>query len=200
MHARLLFARSQLDEQLQGMVSKLFRELGICPSSCCMAIGGWARLIQCVTSSTSCRTTTGFNAQIVFVELPDITAKATFLIAHAALTEATTQRAQFGVSGRDHLGAPTRRLRCCIEQMQKESNSSANLEMRTSGFGRSSMTIITRRRQASASPSSFSNLRRPIACDGHVKLAADRRGSVHVFELAGKLIVADWLQARARAS
>src|SRR5262249_2936577 len=33
-------------------------------------------------------TTQGFDAQIVFVELPDITAKATFQIAHAALLDA----------------------------------------------------------------------------------------------------------------
>ena len=51
-HARLLFARSQLDEQLQGILRKSSVR-GIRPSSCCMAIGGWARLIQCVTSSTS---------------------------------------------------------------------------------------------------------------------------------------------------
>ena len=86
-HARLLFARSQLDDQLQGILRKSFRT-GNPPKF--VLYGDWGvgkthtmRHVEYVVG-----TTTGFNAQIVFVELPDITSKATFQIAHASLLDA----------------------------------------------------------------------------------------------------------------
>lgn len=86
-HARLLFARQQLDDQLQGILRKSFRT-GNPPKF--VLFGDWGvgkthtmRHIEHVVTST-----TGFDAQIVYVELPDITAKATFQIAHAALLDA----------------------------------------------------------------------------------------------------------------
>src|ERR1051325_7066354 len=86
-HARLLFARSQLDDQLQGILRKSFRTAN--PPKFVL-YGDWGvgkthtmRHVEHVVT-----TTTGFDAQIVFVELPDIIAKATFQIAHAALLDA----------------------------------------------------------------------------------------------------------------
>ncbi len=86
-HARLLFARSQLDDQLQGILRKSFRT-GNPPKF--VLYGDWGvgkthtmRHVEHVVG-----TTPGFDAQIVFVELPDITARATFQIAHAALLDA----------------------------------------------------------------------------------------------------------------
>jgi len=86
-HARLLFARSQLDDQLQGILRKSFRT-GNPPKF--ILYGDWGvgkthtmRHIEYVVGTTQ-----GFDAQMVFVELPDVTARATFQIAHAALLDA----------------------------------------------------------------------------------------------------------------
>jgi Cdc6-like AAA superfamily ATPase len=85
-HARLLFARQQLDDQLHGILRKSFRT-GNPPKF--VLFGDWGvgkthtmRHIEHVVTNTA-----GFDAQIVYVELPDITAKATFQIAHAALLD-----------------------------------------------------------------------------------------------------------------
>lgn len=85
--ARLLFARSQLDEQLQGILRKSFRT-GNPPKF--VLYGDWGvgkthtmRHIEYVVGTTA-----GFAAQIVYVELPDITSKASFQTAHAALLDA----------------------------------------------------------------------------------------------------------------
>jgi Cdc6-like AAA superfamily ATPase len=86
-HARLLFARSQLDDQLQTILRKSFRTSN--PPKFVL-YGDWGvgkthtlRHIEHVIGATS-----GYDAQVVFVELPDITAKATFQTAHAALLDA----------------------------------------------------------------------------------------------------------------
>src|SRR6476660_3291960 len=85
--SRLLFARQELDDQLQGILRKSFRT-GNPPKF--VMYGDWGvgkthtmRHIEHVVSTTN-----GFDSQIVFVELPDITAKSTFQIAHAALLDA----------------------------------------------------------------------------------------------------------------
>src|SRR5438105_3518776 len=89
-HARILFARSQLDDQLHGILRKSFRT-GNPPKF--ILYGDWGvgkthtmRHIEHVVGTTA-----GYDAQIVFVELPDITAKATFQLAHGALLDALGQ-------------------------------------------------------------------------------------------------------------
>lgn len=86
-HARLLFARSQLDDQLQGILRKSFRT-GNPPKF--VLYGDWGvgkthtmRHIEHVVGTTA-----GFQAHTVYVELPDIISKATFQIAQAALLDA----------------------------------------------------------------------------------------------------------------
>jgi Cdc6-like AAA superfamily ATPase len=89
-HAALLFARAELDEQLKGILRKAFRT-GNPPKF--VLYGDWGvgkthtmRHIQHVIEQTD-----GYNAHVVFVELPDITAKSTFQVAHAALLDALGQ-------------------------------------------------------------------------------------------------------------
>jgi Cdc6-like AAA superfamily ATPase len=85
--ANLLFARTQLDDQLQSILRKSFRT-GNPPKF--VLYGDWGvgkthtmRHIEYVVGNNP-----DFAAQIVYVELPDITAKATFQVAHAALLDA----------------------------------------------------------------------------------------------------------------
>jgi Cdc6-like AAA superfamily ATPase len=85
--ANLLFARTQLDQQLQGILRKSFRT-GNPPKF--VLYGDWGvgkthtmRHIQYVVANNA-----DFSAQIVYVELPDINSKATFQVAHAALLDA----------------------------------------------------------------------------------------------------------------
>lgn len=84
---QLLFARANLDDQLQAILRKSFRT-GNPPKL--VLFGDWGygkthtlRHIEYVISSNA-----DFAAQCVFVELPDITAKSTFQVAHAALLDA----------------------------------------------------------------------------------------------------------------
>jgi hypothetical protein len=85
--ARLLFARATLDEQLNAILRKSFRT-GNPPKF--VLFGDWGvgkthtlRHIEFVITSTP-----DFKAQCVFIELPDITARAKFEVAHAALLDA----------------------------------------------------------------------------------------------------------------
>jgi Cdc6-like AAA superfamily ATPase len=86
-HARLLFARSELDSELQSILRKSFRTSN--PPKFVL-YGDWGvgkthtmRHIEHVVGSTL-----GFDAHIVLIELPDITAKSTFQVAHSALLDA----------------------------------------------------------------------------------------------------------------
>ena len=85
--AKLLFARATLDDQLQAILRKSFRT-GNPPKL--VLYGDWGvgkthtlRHIEYVISMND-----DFKAQCVFVEIPDISAKSTFQVAHAALLDA----------------------------------------------------------------------------------------------------------------
>ncbi len=85
---RLFFARNELNEQLHRILRRSFRT-GNPPKL--VLYGDWGvgkthtmRHIQYVIETRR----EEFPAQIVFVELPDITAKSTFRVAHAALLDA----------------------------------------------------------------------------------------------------------------
>jgi Cdc6-like AAA superfamily ATPase len=87
LHARLLFARSELDGELQSILRKSFRTSN--PPKFVL-YGDWGvgkthtmRHIEHVVGSTP-----GFDAHIVLVEMPDITSKSTFQVAHSALLDA----------------------------------------------------------------------------------------------------------------
>src|SRR3954454_16452661 len=86
--ARLFFARRDLDDQLLAILRRSFRT-GNPPKL--VLYGDWGvgkthtmRHIQYVIESRG----DDFPATVVFVELPDISAKSTFQVAHAALLDA----------------------------------------------------------------------------------------------------------------
>src|SRR5262249_23736578 len=85
--AEVFFARGQLDTQLQGILRRSFRT-GNPPKF--VLYGDWGvgkthtlRHIEYVM-----RNAPGYDAHVVFLELPDITAKASFQVAHAGLLDA----------------------------------------------------------------------------------------------------------------
>jgi Cdc6-like AAA superfamily ATPase len=85
--AELFFARHELDEQLQAMLRRSFRT-GNPPKL--VLYGDWGvgkthtmRHIEYVIEHND-----AFRAMVVFVELPDITSKSTFQVAHSALLDA----------------------------------------------------------------------------------------------------------------
>ncbi len=85
--ARLFFARQELDEKLQSMLRRSFRT-GNPPKL--VLYGDWGvgkthtmRHVEYVIESID-----DFRAKVVFAELPDIAAKSTFQVAHAALLDA----------------------------------------------------------------------------------------------------------------
>jgi Cdc6-like AAA superfamily ATPase len=85
--ANLFFARHELDERLKGILRRSFRT-GNPPKM--VLYGDWGvgkthtmRHMEYVIEHTP-----EFPAVVVFVELPDITAKSTFQVAHAALLDA----------------------------------------------------------------------------------------------------------------
>ena len=85
--AELFFARHELDEQLKSMLRRAFRTSN--PPKIVL-YGDWGvgkthtmRHIEYVIENTQ-----NYNAVVVFVELPDITAKSTFQVAHSALLDA----------------------------------------------------------------------------------------------------------------
>ncbi len=92
--ARLFFARNELDKQLNGILRRSFRT-GNPPKL--VLYGDWGigkthtmRHIQYVIETRD-----DFPARVVFVELPDITSRSTFRVAHAALLDALgLERAQ----------------------------------------------------------------------------------------------------------
>lgn len=86
-HARLLFARAQLDEQLQAILRKSFRT-GNPPKFVLYGDWGVGKTHTMRHVAHVIRTTKGFGAHVVFVELPDIQARSTFQVAHAALLDA----------------------------------------------------------------------------------------------------------------
>lgn len=85
--AQLFFARHELDDQLQAIVRKSFRT-GNPPKM--VLFGDWGvgkthtmRHLEFVIEHTE-----EFPAIVIFVELPDITGKSTFQVAHAAFLDA----------------------------------------------------------------------------------------------------------------
>lgn len=85
--ANLFFARHELDDQLHAILRRSFRT-GNPPKM--VLYGDWGvgkthtmRHLQYVIAHTD-----DYKANVVFVELPDITAKSTFQVAHSALLDA----------------------------------------------------------------------------------------------------------------
>src|SRR2546421_6729771 len=85
--ARLFFARHELDDQLQAILRRSFRT-GTPPKM--VLYGDWGvgkthtmRHMEYVIEHTD-----GFDATVVFVELPDITTKSSFQVAHGTLLDA----------------------------------------------------------------------------------------------------------------
>ena len=85
--ARLFFARHELDAQLQAILRRSFRTSN--PPKMVL-YGDWGvgkthtmRHVEYVIEHND-----SFNATVVFVEMPDIAAKSTFQVAHAALLDA----------------------------------------------------------------------------------------------------------------
>src|SRR3954449_82458 len=83
----LFFARHQLDEELHAILRRSFRT-GNPPKM--VLYGDWGvgkthtmRHVEYVIEHNA-----SFEATVVFVEIPDITSKATFQVAHAALLDA----------------------------------------------------------------------------------------------------------------
>src|SRR4051812_48171204 len=85
--ARLFFARHQLDEELKRRLRRAFRTENPLKM---VLYGDWGvgkthtmRHVQYEIERES-----SYNALVVFVELPDITKKSTFQVAHGALLDA----------------------------------------------------------------------------------------------------------------
>jgi Cdc6-like AAA superfamily ATPase len=85
--ARLLFARQELDTQLQTILRKSFRTSNP-PKFVLYGDWGVGKTHTMHHISHVVQNTPGYDAQIVFIELPDINAKSTFQVAHAALLDA----------------------------------------------------------------------------------------------------------------
>lgn len=86
-HAELLFARSQLDEDLQARLRRSFRS-GNPPKFVLYGDWGVGKTHTMRHVEYAVKTNAAYKARIVFVELPDIEAKSTFQVAHAALLDA----------------------------------------------------------------------------------------------------------------
>ncbi len=86
-HASLLFARAELDEQLQSILRKAFRT-GNPPKFVLYGDWGVGKTHTMRHLAHVIEHTAGYDANVVFIELPDITAKSTFQVAHAALLDA----------------------------------------------------------------------------------------------------------------
>jgi Cdc6-like AAA superfamily ATPase len=85
--ARLFFARHELDERLRAILRRSFRT-GTPPKM--VLYGGWGvgkthtmRHLEYVIETND-----DFPAVVVFAEMPDVTTKSTFQVAHAALLDA----------------------------------------------------------------------------------------------------------------
>ena len=85
--ARLFFARKDLDEELQSRLRRSFRT-GNPPKLVLYGDWGVGKTHTMRHMEHVIATTPDFEAAVVFVELPDITAKSTFQVAHSALLDA----------------------------------------------------------------------------------------------------------------
>ena len=88
--AGLLFARQELDSQLQAILRKSFRT-GNPPKFVLYGDWGVGKTHTMRHIAHVVKNTPGYNARVVFVELPDINGKDTFKVAHAALLDALGQ-------------------------------------------------------------------------------------------------------------
>jgi GTPase SAR1 family protein len=85
--ARLFFARKELDKDLHGRLRRAFRTENP-PKLVLYGDWGVGKTHTMRHMEHVIETTNDFQAMVVFVELPDITAKSTFQVAHAALLDA----------------------------------------------------------------------------------------------------------------
>ena len=85
--SHLFFARHELDETLQSMLRRSFRT-GKPPKLVLYGDWGVGKTHTMRHIEYGIETTNDFQAKVVFVELPDITSKSTFQVAHAALLDA----------------------------------------------------------------------------------------------------------------
>jgi Cdc6-like AAA superfamily ATPase len=86
-HASLLFARSELDGQLRSILRKAFRT-GNPPKFVLYGDWGVGKTHTMRHISWFIDQTEGYDANVIFIELPDIKARSTFQVAHAALLDA----------------------------------------------------------------------------------------------------------------
>ena len=85
--ARLFFARKDLDEELHARLRRSFRT-GNPPKMVLYGDWGVGKTHTMRHMEHVIETTEDFEAAVIFVELPDITAKSTFQVAHSALLDA----------------------------------------------------------------------------------------------------------------
>jgi Cdc6-like AAA superfamily ATPase len=85
--AAQFFARHELDEQLDAILRRSFRS-GNPPKMVLYGDWGVGKTHTMRHLEHKIEHTEAYNARVVFVELPDITAKSTFQVAHAALLDA----------------------------------------------------------------------------------------------------------------
>ncbi|NGX16023.1 hypothetical protein [Wenzhouxiangella sp. XN24] len=85
--ARLFFARHELNRQLMGLLRRSFRT-GNPPKMVLYGDWGVGKTHTMRHLEYVIETTDEFPARVVFRELPDITSKSTFQVAHAALLDA----------------------------------------------------------------------------------------------------------------
>src|SRR6266850_33524 len=85
--AAVFFARAQLDAQLQSILRRSFRT-GNPPKFVLYGDWGVGKTHTLGHTDYVVRTTASYKAHVVLLELPDITARDTFQIAHAGLLDA----------------------------------------------------------------------------------------------------------------
>ena len=86
-HARLLFARQELNGQLQAILRKSFRT-GHPPKFVLYGDWGVGKTHTLHHIAATVEDTPGYKARIVFADVPDINAKDTFQVVHAAFLDA----------------------------------------------------------------------------------------------------------------
>src|SRR6266540_3670121 len=92
--AEQFFARHELDEDLMAKLRRSFRT-GNPPKLVLYGDWGWGKTHTMRHMQYVIETRDDFPARVVFVELPDITSRSTFRVAHAALLDALgLERAQ----------------------------------------------------------------------------------------------------------
>jgi hypothetical protein len=85
--AKQFFARHELDEELMARLRRSFRT-GNPPKLVLYGDWGWGKTHTMRHMEYKIATSEDFPAIVVFVELPDITSKSTFQVAHSALLDA----------------------------------------------------------------------------------------------------------------